>query len=298
MKKSRWLLIFNLLVVYVFVQFIWWSVLIAGQLRQIYGDTPAYSKKLWMIFGEGFVFLIILLTGVYFVRRALKREIEINQQQKNFLLAVTHELKTPIAISKLSLQTIAGRQLDEARRNEIIAKAIQETDRLNELIDSIMLVVKLDEKNLDIKKVSHNISELITQQVELLQQTIGLKHRTELKIEKDILLNVDPAYFIPIISNLYSNAVKYSPVDSTITIELKREKGKICLQVCDQGSGVNEKDREKIFERFYRSGDENTRVAKGTGLGLFITKHLVQLHGGAISCRNNSPQGAIFQIAF
>lgn len=298
MKKSRWLLIFNLLVVYVFVQFIWWSVLIAGQLRQIYGDTPAYSKKLWMIFGEGFVFLIILLTGVYFVRRALKREIEINQQQKNFLLAVTHELKTPIAISKLSLQTIAGRQLDEARRNEIIAKAIQETDRLNELIDSIMLVVKLDEKNLDIKKVSRNISELITQQAELLQQTIGLKHRTELKIEKDILLNVDPAYFIPIISNLYSNAVKYSPADSTITIELKREKGKICLLVCDQGSGVQEKDREKIFERFYRSGDENTRVAKGTGLGLFITKHLVQLHGGAISCKNNLPTGAIFQIIF
>lgn len=294
MKKSRWLLVFNLLVVYILIQFVWWSILIAGQLKQIYGDTSTYQKKLLMIFGEGFVFMAILITGIYFVRRSFKREIELSTQQKNFLLAVTHELKTPIAVSKLSLQTIANRQLDPQKQKSILDKAIQETDRLNALIENIVLTVKLDEKNIELQKTAVNLGDLVQKQIEMLHQTIGQNHQLELNIEDDVYSKVDVHYFPSIISNLYENAIKYTPIGSKIGVSVQSKNSKAEITVWDNGPGINEKDPNRIFDRFYRGGNEETRTAKGTGLGLFITKQLVEMHGGDILCKKNNPRGTKF----
>ncbi|HLP11260.1 MAG TPA: HAMP domain-containing sensor histidine kinase [Flavobacteriales bacterium] len=296
MKKSKWVLVFNLLVVYIFIQFVWWSVLIAHQLKQIYGDTPLYNKKLWMILGEGFVFAVILIAGIYFVRKSVKREMEVNRQQKNFLLAVTHELKTPIAVSKLSLQTIANRQLDPERQKEIISKALAETDRLNTLIDTIILGVKIDENNLELKTQKINLGDLVKQQVETLYHTIGTNHKLELNIHNDCFAAIDPHYFPSVISNLYENAIKYTELGSTIGIELTKKQNKVELVVWDNGKGIAEADRNRIFERFYRGGNEETRTAKGTGLGLFITRELVNMHNGTITCMPNNLRGTRFVV--
>jgi signal transduction histidine kinase len=296
MKIPKWLFFFNLLVIYIFIQFIWWSVLIAGQLKQIYGDSEVYQKKLWMIFGEGSVFIIILVAGIYFVRRSFKREIAVNRQQKNFLLAVTHELKTPIAVSKLSLQTLSSVQMDPEKQKEIIAKAIAETDRLNALIDTIILGVKIDEKNLELKKQKTDLAQLVGYQVETLAATIGKNHKLELNMSVNCFARVDPRYFPSIISNLYENAVKYTEPGSTIGIEMVQKGNKTEISVWDNGNGITDADRSRIFERFYRGGNEETRTAKGTGLGLFITKQLVEMHDGSISCTNNHPKGTRFTI--
>lgn len=294
--RSKWLLVFNLLVVYIFLQFTWWSVLIALQLREIYGDTTLYHKKLWMIFGEGFVFITVLIAGVYFVRRSFKREMAVNKQQKNFLLAVTHELKTPIAVSKLSLETIANRKLDEKKQKEIIQKAILETDRLNGLIENILLGVKIEEKNIELKKQKTNLSEMVLRQMEMFHHTIGRHHQVEIDIEENIVTEIDPHYFPSVLSNLFENAVKYSPEGSRIGIELHRKNQRIVMSVWDHGPGIPETDKAKIFDRFYRGGNEETRTAKGTGLGLFITKQLVEMHQGKIECRDNQPNGTVFSV--
>ena len=249
-----------------------------------------------MIFGEGFVFIAILLTGIYFVRRSLKREIEVNKQQKNFLLAVTHELKTPIAVSKLSLQTIANMKLDPDKQKEIISKAIHETDRLNNLIDTIILGVKIDEQNLQLKKQKTDIGNLITHQIETLHQTIGSKHKLELNIAQNCFANIDVTYFPSIISNLYENAVKYCPEGSIIGINVSQKSGKTEIIVWDNGYGIPDEERPRIFDRFYRGGNEETRTAKGTGLGLFITQSLVHMHGGTIVCNKKLPQGTSFVV--
>lgn len=294
--KSRWLLVFNLLVVYIFLQFAWWSILIALQLKELYGDTPAYHKKLWMIFGEGFVFITVLITGVYFVRRSFKREMAVNKQQKNFLLAVTHELKTPIAVSKLSLETIANRKLDEQKQKEIIQKAILETDRLNNLIENILLGVKIEEKSVELKKQKVNLSEMLLRQVEMYHHTIGRHHQLEIDIAENVQAEIDARYFPSIISNLYENAVKYTPEGSCIGVGLHTSQGRIELSVWDNGPGIPDAEKNRIFERFYRGGNEETRTTKGTGLGLFITRQLVEMHNGRIECKNNQPQGAVFLV--
>jgi signal transduction histidine kinase len=251
-----------------------------------------------MISSEGAVFVGLLLFGVYRIRKTFKQEVELADRQKNFLLSVTHELKSPIASAKLQLQTILKRDLDKEKQKEIIQNALSDTDRLNNLVENILLAAKIDNSNFLLKKDRINLSEYLS---ENMKQTIALfnyKQSVKLNIEKDIYLDIDRNTFPSIILNLFENAVKYSPETSTIVIDLKKNNNSIVLQVMDEGSGIQEEDKTRIFEKFYRIGNENTRSTKGTGLGLYIVKHLAELHQGNVSVRNNSPKGSIFEVVF
>ena len=106
--------LFYLLVFYVILQFVWWIYLIFSLYDQIYTEAEVLKHKAWMIIGEGSVFLLILLGGIWMIRRAFRREMEVNANQQNFLMSVTHELKSPIASVKLFLQTLKSRSLEDA----------------------------------------------------------------------------------------------------------------------------------------------------------------------------------------
>jgi signal transduction histidine kinase len=319
-KKSRPLFVFYLLVAYVFLQFAWWTYsmfqlnnemstlknelnLIKGESTEqiiLYGnEINSKLRKRWiMISSEGAVFVGLLLFGVYRIRKTFKQEEELADRQKNFLLSVTHELKSPIASAKLQLQTILKRDLDKGKQKEILQNALSDTDRLNNLVENILLAAKIDNSNFFLKKDRINLSEYLSENME---QTIALfnyKQSVKLNIEKDIYLDIDRNTFPSIILNLFENAVKYSPETSTIIIDLKQNNNTVILQVRDEGNGIPEEDKTRIFEKFYRIGNENTRSTKGTGLGLYIVKHLAELHQGNVSVRNNSPKGSIFEVVF
>jgi signal transduction histidine kinase len=98
------------------------------------------------------------------------------------------------------------------------------------------------------------------------------------------------------VNNLLENAVKYTPSDSVIHVRLSSDQNQVVLQVIDNGKGVPDSEKRKIFSKFYRIGDEDTRATKGTGLGLYLTKRIVKQHKGHITVRDNQPRGAIFQI--
>ncbi|MES2395124.1 MAG: ATP-binding protein, partial [Bacteroidota bacterium] len=117
-------------------------------------------------------------------------------------------------------------------------------------------------------------------------------------IEPNIYMDIDRTNFPSIILNLFENAVKYSPEDSTIVVSLKKQNQKIILSVADQGIGISDKEKETIFQRFYRSGNEETRKTKGTGLGLYIVDYLVKQHNGTINVKNNTPKGSVFEAIF
>ena len=113
-----------------------------------------------------------------------------------------------------------------------------------------------------------------------------------------LYINADVSGMISIVTNLLENASKYSEVGSEIKIDLAEENNSIVLSVSDAGEGIPDEEKENIFMKFYRIGNENTRKKKGTGLGLFIVKNLVLLHNGAIEVKNNSPKGTIFALQF
>lgn len=316
--KSRMFFLFYLLMGYVLIQFVWWSYLLFDQNNEIYElkkriNLFQYSdpqliiekgneleKKLrgrWiMIVGEGMVFLALLLFVFWKVRSTFKKESELAERQKNFLLSVTHELKSPIASAKLALETVLKRELEKEKRNEVVLNAIKDTDRLNSLVENILLASHIESASFRIHKESVNLSQYLEETIKQAVLTFNPTQKIVLDIQPHIIFSIDKTIFPSIILNLFENAVKYSPDNSTITICLKKQRNKIALLVSDEGTGIPSHEKEKIFQKFYRIGGEETRKTKGTGLGLHIVKYLVEKHGGNIFVKDNIPKGSIFEV--
>ena len=260
------------------------------QIEKANLDQKLYSR-IWMVLGEGSVFFILLAVGVWQTLQSFRKEVSLARQQKNFLLAVTHELKSPIASVKLYLQTLQKRELEREKQNEIVAKAIADTDRLGSLVENLLLATKIDRSDYTLYFEEVNLSDLITQIV----ATHPENKRLKTEIQQGIKMQADKLAFTSVVVNLLENALKYS--EQTVTVKLQRDKN-ILLSIIDNGSGIPDEEKQKVFEKFYRIGNEDTRKSKGTGLGLYIVKNLVERHNGTIKIRGNQPQGSIFEIEF
>ena len=292
-RKNKTLFIFYLLITYVILQFLWWGYHISSLTEQLNSNEDYISRRLTMIAGEGTVFIIIICLGAFYVIRSYYKEINLAIKEKNFALSVTHELKTPIASSKLFAETLLQRKgLDPRQITSSLEKIIQEQNRLNELVEKILLVSTIDEMHNDMHLKPISIHLLIDQIIE----NTSNSHKLINSIPKDLIVNGDDFYFISLFQNLLDNAQKYSPDGSEINFYLKENPIKNIICISDQGIGISDKEKSKIFDRFYRIEDEETRNSKGTGLGLFLVNQIIKIHGGKIYCKDNSPNGAIFEI--
>tara|TARA_B100001287_G_scaffold233271_1_gene204632 strand:- start:982 stop:1761 length:780 start_codon:yes stop_codon:yes gene_type:complete len=253
------------------------------------------SRRIGMVLGEAFVFILIIIIGAYYVIRSYYKELELAKKEKNFSLSVTHELKTPIASSKLFAQTLLEREdLTKEQQKISLEKIIQEQNRLNELVEKILLVSTIEEikSSLNLKPISLGL--LINQLLETQNDT----HEIINDVPLDLTIQGDDFYIISLIQNLLDNAKKYSSDGSKITFSAAESGSDVILSIADNGIGIPVSQRTKIFERFYRIEDEETRISKGTGLGLFLVNEIVKIHGGRIKCRENLPNGTIFDIKF
>ena len=295
LKNNKTLLIFFFLIAYVILQFIWWGYHISSLTEQLSNSEDYIARRLTMIAGEGTVFIIIICLGAVYVIRSYYLEISLAKKEKNFALSVTHELKTPIASSKLFAQTLLQRQdLTKSQVITSLEKIVYEQNRLNELVEKILLVSTIDEmkNDMNLKPISFN---------SIINQVIGEDENSHIinnNIPEDLIFNGDDFYLISLFQNLLDNAQKYSPDGSEINIYSENHPNKIILCVSDQGVGVADSEKSKIFDRFYRTEDEETRSSKGTGLGLFLVDQIVRMHGGKIICKNNTPKGSIFELQF
>lgn len=284
-----------LLVVYVILQFSWWLYLIFSLYKKIYINQALLEQKKWMLFGEGSVFILILLLGVLFILRAFKFERELSRQQENFVLSITHELKTPISSVKLYLQTLQKRELDLKKRNEIYDRSLTEINRLDGLVSNLLLTRSIENATFFMNKQTVELSNFIQSKIELLRKSVLKDLSIQLNLD-EIVLNIDTIGFESILINLLENAAKYSPKNSTIHIQLSDNNNHVLLLIKDEGIGIEKSKREKVFSKFYREENEMTRKSKGTGLGLYITKYLVEQHNGQIHLEDNLPQGLIVSI--
>lgn len=291
--KQRTAIFFYSLGIYVVLQFLWWGYHLIDLSEQVIAlDTEAKSKVL-MIVGEGSVFFLILLFGLWKIRTSIKKELGLSNRQNNFLLSVTHELKTPIASNRLYLQTLLKRStLSEEKKQEILNAALKENKRLQEMIDNILTATQLDNSVLSLNTQEENIEELL--------QVILAKfnyHRCDVDLRNGIArkINIDRMLVEIMLSNLLENAVKYGD-GKAVVIELKDLGGAIEIAISDQGEGIERDQVQKIFEKFYRVGNEETRTQKGTGLGLYIVSELAKIHNGKVLYEPNLPKGSTFKI--
>lgn len=287
-------IIFYILSVYVVVQFLWWGFHLIELTSAITEESELISKRVTMVIGEGIVFLLILLLGHWQIRRSIKKQMMLDQDQRNFMLSVTHELKTPLAANKLYLQTISKRDLDASKKQELIDKAIEENKRLEHMIDKILNATRLENKSMELSIEPVDLKELVSQIKERFQSFYpGLE--VTLDIHPKTTLNADLFLLETVLNNLIENAIKYSDVKKIEVYAANSDSG-ITFGIKDHGHGVPVEIRDQIFRKFYRSGDEDTRTTKGTGLGLYIVKQICDLHGWSITCLTNDPKGSNFQI--
>ena len=314
-KKLRYIfIIYWFLLAYILAALVWWFIALNRQNRQMmqyemeqlqqtdnnYQAAVAKIKSLEkrktaQYLGEGITFFLLIIAGAVFVYRAVRRELKISEQQQNFMIAITHELKTPISVAKLNLETMQKRKLDEQQQQRLLQNTLQETNRLNALCNNMLLSSQIEAGGYRITNEETNISELIGTCVH--DFTIRYpQQKIESEIAPNIFIDGDRLLLQILVNNLIDNAQKYSPKDSPLTISLSEKNNRIILQVKDTGKGIAEAEKEKIFNKFYRIGNTATKSAKGTGLGLYLTKKIANQHNANITVTDNNPSGAIFTV--
>jgi len=326
MKQEFRLRVLSLVVIiYILAAVLWWSVLLFRKNEAYYGAQyqlelekalqqgeisqkeaffesenykrlhQRYLKDKQMIIGEGVVFFLTLILGIWFINRGYLKEVSASRQRRNFLLSITHELKSPIAGIQLAAETMQKRDLSREQTDRLLHNTLRETARLKTLVNDLLLSAKLEIayhphlENLDFDGL---LEEIVRDYQEKYPQAWfsyeGLPELHNFLGEAQGLTSV--------IQNLLDNAVKYSPEPAKINVRLKQSGNSLVLEVADEGFGIPEKERRNVFSKFYRIGNEDSRKTKGTGLGLYIVDQIVKAHRGSIVVGDNKPCGTIFTI--
>ena len=250
------------------------------------------DRKAAQYLGEGFTSFLLIVAGAIFVFRIVDRQLVKSHQQQNFMMAITHELKTPIAVTKLNLETMQMRKLEYEQQQKLIRSTIQEANRLNALCNNMLLLTQIDAGGYTLTKEKFDLGTLANDCVD--DFTMRFPHRRiETYFDGEVVVTGDQLLLQLAVNNLLDNAIKYSGTDDVILLKVFRENKLIKLQVIDEGAGVAPEEKNKIFEKYFRGAQ---RQMKGTGLGLYLTKEIVKQHHGDITMTNNIPHGCIFEI--
>ena len=314
-KIQSALIIYWVLLAYIIAALIWWFIALGRQnesmsrykLDELQKNDINFaekekkilkdkSKKTAQYIGEGGTFLLLILAGATFVFRAVRRELKSSAEQQNFMMAITHELKTPIAVTKLNLETLQKHKLAEAQQHRLISNTLQETNRLDTLCNNLLISSQIEGGGYKANFEEQDFSLLVSQCVNEFVTRYPNRQIIE-KVDKDVFVNGDFFLLQIAVNNLIENAIKYSPKGSDVNVWVSKNDGQATLKVIDVGVGISSEDKEKIFQKFYRAGNEATKRAKGTGLGLYLTSRICKEHKGNLKIEENVTVGSIFTLS-
>lgn len=261
------------------------------QLASIEEKKDSRTKQYW---GEGSTFLLVILIGAAVVYSSFRRSIKLSRQQNNFMLSVTHELKSPIAAMKLNLQTMERHNLDTDKRELLVDRCVKEANRLNDLCNNMLLASQMEGRQYKPSKEKLSLTEIVDDSLK--DYSARYPGRIIANELEEFTLIGDKVLLQMAMNNLLENAIKYTPADEPITVDLFSRNDNAVFRVCDHGPGIPDDEKNKIFNKFYRVGNEETRKSKGTGLGLYLTAKIVRQHDGKLLVKDNVPNGAIFEM--
>jgi signal transduction histidine kinase len=316
-RSLRWIAFFTIL--YILLALSWWSVLLYNkdtkiyeqqkELRSIYDRyaitelehipslkelEQSHRRKRQMILGESLFILLSVMISIWLMMKGLIEELRINRQRRNFLLSITHELKTPLAAMRLVLETFFKRDLERAQQQKLMQNGLKEADRLGETIDNLLLTARLEqryEKSLESNTLSQVVNPILIAYKTRCPNASIVLHDQSNPLQNVIL---DWRGVEIILTNLLDNAIKYGKQKPNIIIEGSVTSNRMNISVSDDGNGIAADERDRVFEMFYRGGDEERRSRKGSGLGLYIVKEIIRHNGGKIHIKDNHPSGCIF----
>lgn len=305
-------LLFGFLALYILLQSAWWMWLLLSKDRDIFalqqqlvseGVIPRLPVRLpkhtlMMVLGEGLVFLVLVLLALWITFRTLRHELSLARQQRDFLMATSHELRTPVAALKLHLQTLRRPGLGPERRDTLMLNAYSDVERLHLLTERILLASRLEEHTAHLNLDDVDLPAEIRTVIGEARAAYGRQHVIEAGMPPSLMLRTNAMAFRSVLGNLLENACKYAPPGSTVRVELATSGSTVLLHVRDTGPGIGPEDRLRIYEKFFRGGNEETRDTTGTGLGLFIVRRFMEDLGGRVEYQPELPHGSTFTASF
>ena len=272
---------------------------------QFLGVSDAWRAKemttlRWVVYFLGNVLFLLLIAGLVLIVYLLVREVRLNERQSNFVSAVTHELKTPVASLRLYLDTLQmrDRDLPESRREDFYRTMREDLDRLNATINNVLNAAMytdrpvVDPQPLDLARLVRHAVDLTRTRHQLPQESFAYLGPESLR------LRGDAGALETAVLNLLDNAVKYSKEKVEVEVEVRADgDGQAHLRVKDHGVGMSRAHLRRVFKRFYRIGAEVRRSHTGTGLGLFIVKSVVKGHKGTVAAESAGlDRGSTFTV--
>lgn len=307
------LTLFLFMVVVLFAQAVWWVFFMAKltaekvDMATQLGGSPQFVEQIHkeefsrqiMLGSEGVFFFVLILLGAWIIYRALVRSEELKFHQQNFLMAVTHELKTPLASVQIYLDTLQSPKISPEKKEQIVPRMKEDVLRLERLVENVLDAGRFDRHGYHLNRAPLNLSTLVEERIDHVSKaatTVPLSIKNQ--IEPDISFNGDSTAIARAIDSILENSLKYYEGNHIeLDISLKADRKEIVLAISDKGVGFAREDSRRLFERFYRIGNEMTRSQSGSGLGLYLCREIVRAHGGEVSARSEGVgKGATFTI--
>jgi signal transduction histidine kinase len=244
------------------------------------------SRRVRRYVAEGAFFLLVLLGGLGTTLQFNRREAEIHRRQENMIAAVSHEFKSPIASLRLSTETLERKGVSEDRSDRIVGRMLEEIRRLERLVFNFLDASRIQQGRLELVAESLALEPILRESVAA-SQIRWEKEATSVRIQgaASLSLFADAMAVKTCVDNVLDNALKATAGESGALVELiaRRDGDWVHLEVRDDGCGFPPEAGEKLFEKFYRVGDELRRENKGTGLGLYLVQALMEASGGQVS---------------
>ncbi len=260
-------------------------------------DQAVFRRKI--TYGIGlFLFLGTMILGLYLLIQDVNREKRMNKLRADFVSNVTHELKTPLTAINMFAQALNMRKdkLDprQIKYTNIIVK---ESEKLKRMINNILEFSRKENDKLSYKLEKSNLTDVVNSTLKEMDYFLEInKVEVNLSIENNIFANVYGEGIKQALSNLISNAVKYSSSNKKLNVKLFRSASEIFLEVEDFGIGIPPEKLELIFEKFYRVNSTENETASGTGLGLTVTKAIIEEQHGKLLVKSTLGKGSKFTI--
>jgi signal transduction histidine kinase len=254
------------------------------------------KSKAWL--GEGIVIGLITLIIILAMYIYIDQILRFNLQKTNFMMAVTHELKTPIAAAKLAIETVI-RNKNIAAQDRVLEISKKNIDRLSGMMERVLLATQFENSLPVAQKKWESCSDIIQKALVDCQFTDEQILKISLVIPSNFSIYCDSNMIKIAFINLFTNSIKYSEPNGVNIIVSSIINNEHCqILISDQGIGIPMIERTRIFEKFYRVGNEMTRSRSGSGLGLYLVKQILQLHNARIEVQANNPKGSTFVINF
>ncbi len=314
--QKRWAKLFLAVAILMLTQVVWWldvfsrhvntiaelrkeNSVLQGTIRDpgvIEAIETFTARKKMMFYSETFVFGVLTALGLYLLFRALKNQEKARDLQKQFIETVSHESKTPLTALKLRLESILEKSESDAQLSKELNQSLEEVRRLVSVFDKTLSLNRMESLSFRFEEVS--FSEL-TQQVMRRMDPLFKQKNVKLSssISNDVWVRGDLFALQNLVQSLLENAVIYNDKERReVAVELREVAGAVKLKITDNGPGISQEERNKIFEKFFRG--KSSRRIPGTGLGLYLVKHTVEMHSGKIELSSSSSNGAQFEVTF